>query len=296
MKKRTAFLLFVACIMFIVSSQAPAQTGKYGVGTNAVFKGPVGLQLYSLREIFKTDLDAGLKQTTDFGFQYVELTQVVTKNKSCDEIVAKLAQHKLKAIAAGWSFADFEKDPEKVIREAKAFGVEYAGCYSIPHKRGGFTEAECRKAIEVFNRAGRLLAKEGIKLFYHNHGYEFFPYKNGTMFDLLVQETDPKAVFFELDVMWVIFPGHDPVALVKKYPGRFPLFHLKDLKKGVEGNLSGGTDVKNDVALGTGQADYHTLLKAAQENGTKYYFIEDESPDVLKQIPVSLKFLESVTW
>lgn len=296
MKKLTILLLFVVCLLCVVSGQVRAESGKFGVGTNSVFKGPVGLQLYSLREIFKQDLDAGMKQTTDFGFRYVELTQVVTRNKTNEEIVAKLAQYKLKAIAAGWNFSDFEKNPEKIVREAKALGVEYAGCYSIPHKRGQFTYADCRKAIEVFNRAGHFLAQEGIKLFYHNHGYEFVPYKNGTLYDLLVQETDPSAVCFELDVMWVIFPGQDPVALVKKYPGRFPLFHLKDLRKGVQGDLSGATDVKNDVPLGTGQANYHTLLKAAQENGTKYYFIEDESPDVLKQIPVSLKFLESVTW
>ena len=109
-----------------------------------------------------------------------------------------------------------------------------------------------------------------------------------------MQKTDPDLVKYEMDVMWTVFPGQDPVKLLKKYPNRWVLMHLKDLAKGVEGNLSGGTDVKNDVVLGTGQTDYPALLKAAQEVGIKHYFIEDESPDILTQVPQSLKFLAEV--
>jgi sugar phosphate isomerase/epimerase len=99
-----------------------------------------------------------------------------------------------------------------------------------------------------------------------------------------------------MDVLWTIFPGQDAAQLLRKYPNRWSLFHLKDLKKGVEGNHSGGTSVENDVALGSGQANYAEILKAAQEVGVKYYFIEDESPRVVDQIPQSLKFLGSVKW
>ncbi len=81
---------------------------------------------------------------------------------------------------------------------------------------------------------------------------------------------------------------------MKQYPDRWILLHLKDLKKGVVGNLSGGTPKENDVALGSGQADYPAILKTAQEIGVKHYFIEDESPVVLQQIPVSLKYLSTV--
>jgi len=95
--------------------------------------------------------------------------------------------------------------------------------------------------------------------------------------------------------MWVVFPGQDPVKLMEKYGKRWALMHVKDLKKGVAtGSLAGGTDTKNDVVIGTGQTDWAALLRAAKKAGLKYYFIEDESPTALEQIPQSLKYLESL--
>jgi sugar phosphate isomerase/epimerase len=99
-----------------------------------------------------------------------------------------------------------------------------------------------------------------------------------------------------MDVLWTQFPGQDPAALLEKYGSRWELMHLKDLKKGVPGDMSGKTDKTNDVALGSGQLDFPAVLKAAKKAGVKWYFIEDESPTVMDQIPVSLKFLESVSW
>jgi sugar phosphate isomerase/epimerase len=109
-----------------------------------------------------------------------------------------------------------------------------------------------------------------------------------------MEKTDPDLVKYQMDVVWAIFPGQDPVKLLRQYPDRWISLHLKDLAKGVEGNLSGGTDVRHNVPLGAGQADYPAILKAAQEIGIKHYFIEDESPDVLTQIPQSLEFLSTV--
>ncbi len=123
------------------------------------------------------------------------------------------------------------------------------------------------------------------------------PFKAGTLFDLLMTETNPKYVSFEMDILWVIFPGQDPVKLFEKYGKRWELVHLKDLKKGVQtGALTGHTDVTNDVALGSGQMDYPAILKAAQKAGVKYYFIEDESPSSREQLPQSLQFLKQVKW
>jgi sugar phosphate isomerase/epimerase len=99
-----------------------------------------------------------------------------------------------------------------------------------------------------------------------------------------------------MDLLWTVHPGQSPVALLEKYGSRWELMHLKDLRKGVKGDLSGGTDTRNDVALGTGQVDFPAVLKAAQKAGVKHYFIEDESPTVLEQIPQSLKFLSQVKW
>jgi sugar phosphate isomerase/epimerase len=202
-----------------------------------------------------------------------------------------LAAHHLKAVAGHFSYERLRDDPEGVATEAKALGLEYAGTAWIPHQ-APFNETVAREAIKVFNRAGEVLARDGIKFYYHNHGYEFHPHGDGTLFDLIVKETKPEWVSFQMDVMWAVFPGQDPVKLMEKYGNRWSSMHLKDLKNGVAtGSLAGGTDTRNGVVLGTGQTDWPALLRAAHQAGVKYYFIEDESPDVLEQIPQSIKYL-----
>lgn len=125
----------------------------------------------------------------------------------------------------------------------------------------------------------------------------FVPHGQGTLFDLLAAETDPRYVSFEMDVMWTVLPGQDPVRLLEKYPQRWVAMHLKDLKKGVPtGDLSATTDKNNDVALGAGQVSWPALLRTAQKIGVKYYFVEDESPAFAEQIPQSLRFLQSLSW
>jgi sugar phosphate isomerase/epimerase len=149
----------------------------------------------------------------------------------------------------------------------------------------------------VFNKAGEVLAKHGISFFYHDHGFEFQPHGQGTLLDLMMAETNPKRVAYQMDVLWIVVPGQDPVKLLEKYKGRWVLMHLKDLKKGVPtGALTGKTDVSNDVALGTGQMNWPVILQAAKKAGIKHYFIEDESPTSVEQIPQSLKFLPTVKW
>jgi sugar phosphate isomerase/epimerase len=100
-----------------------------------------------------------------------------------------------------------------------------------------------------------------------------------------------------MDVFWTVHPGQDPVGLLEKYPKRWELLHLKDMKKGTPtGVHTGGADVRNDVALGTGQIDIAAVVRVATRLGIRHYFIEDESPEVIQQIPVSLRFLESLKW
>lgn len=288
-------LLSLAVVLVMSASVAFAQDdARFKVGTNDVFKGPVGLQLYSLRDTFAQDVEKGFKTAESFGFGYVELAGCY--GMDADKMVAKLKEYNLTPIAGHWDYNLFKTDPESVAKEAKALGLKFAGVAWIPHD-GDFDEADVNAAAEVFNNAGKVLAEYGLGFYYHNHGYEFLPAGEGkTMFDFLVERTDPKYVSFQMDVLWTIFPGQDAAELLRKYPDRWSLFHLKDLKKGVEGNHSGGTSVENDVVLGTGQVQFTEVLKAAQEVGVQYYFIEDESPRVVDQIPQSLKFLESVKW
>jgi sugar phosphate isomerase/epimerase len=262
------------------------------IGTDKNYKGPVGLQLYSLRDMMKAQGPAAtLDKTRSFGFKYVEVADL--GGLSPADFKAQLERRGLIPIGRHYPYEQLRDDLEAVIRDAKALGLPYAGCAWIPHK-DPFDEKQCREAAAVFNRAGAALAKEGIKFYYHNHGYEFVPHGQGTLFDLLVAETDPKTVFFQMDVLWTLFPGQDPAKLLEKYPDRWTLVHLKDLKKGVPlGNMTGGTDLTNDVAIGTGQVNWPAFFRAAQKIGIKYYFIEDESPTVVEQIPQSLRFLRS---
>ena len=287
--KRITTLLTVTLLALI---SVPAADGPKAAGTGDSFKGPLGLQLYSLRDEFKKDVPGTLTKVHDFGFHIVELAG--TYGKTPEEFTAMLKKNHLQAVAGHFSFERFRDDPEGVAKEAKALGLEYAGTAWVPHQ-GQVTEDWAKETAKVFNRAGEELSKHGIKFYYHNHGYEFVPHLTGTLFDVLMKETDPKLVWFEMDVMWAVFPGQDPTKLMEKYGNRWALMHLKELKKGVPtGSLSGGTDTKNGVVIGTGQTDWASLLRASKQAGVKYYFIEDESPTVLEQIPQSLKYLESL--
>jgi sugar phosphate isomerase/epimerase len=289
MKNIILAMVSLACASGLVSTGTAA-----AVGTGASFKGPVGLQLYSLRDDFKKDVPGTLDLAKNFGPKIAELAG--TYGMTPEQFKKELDKRGLKGIGAHFGFELWEKDPEAVAKDAKALGLKYAGCAWIPHE-GKFTEADAHKAAAVFNKAGEALAKYGIKFYYHNHGYEFEPYNDGTLMDILVNETKPALVAFQMDVLWTFFPGQDPAKLLKRYSSRWELMHLKDLKKGVAtGSLSGGTDVENDVVLGTGQIDLAATLKAAAEVGVKYYFIEDESSRSKEQIPQSLKFLEKVKW
>jgi sugar phosphate isomerase/epimerase len=263
------------------------------VSLSGSFKGPLGLQLYSLRDSFNQDVPATLDKVKAFGFVDVELAG--TYKQTPEQFHELLAAKGLKAIAGHFPYDRFKNDPEGVAQEAKTLGMSYAGCPWIPHS-GVFSEQDCRAAAAVFNHAGAVLSSHGIRFYYHTHGYEFQPFAGGTLFDLLMRETNPKYVSYEMDVMWVVFPGQDPAKLLYKYGPRWKLMHMKDPKKGIESNLSGGTDPNNDVVLGTGQTDWPAVLQAAKKVGVKWYFIEDESKAVLDQMPQHLEYLKHVSW
>lgn len=255
-------------------------------------KNAAGLQLYSLRSQFMLrGVPWTLDRVKEFGIREVELAG--TYNLTPEQFKAELEQRGLKAVSSHFPYGRYKNDLDNVVKEAKTLGIKFAGCAWIDHE-GSFDEAECRDAIAVFNKAGAALAQEGITMFYHAHGYEFEPHGEGTLFDLFMTETKPELVSVQMDVLWIVFPGQDPVKMLEKYSGRWKLMHLKDLKKGVQtGSLSGQTDVANDVTLGTGQMDWQAILAGARKQGIQHYFIEDESPTSMEQIPSSLEFLRA---
>ena len=282
--------LCATAALCLLSAGLPASAAS--VGTGRSFKGPVGLQLYSLREQFQKDVPGTLDEVKNCGVRYAELAG--TYGLSADKFKQELAARGIEPVSAHFAYERYRDDAEGVAKEAEQLGLKYAGCAWISHT-GDFDEKTCREAIAVFNKAGETLAKHGIKFFYHVHGYEFQPFGQGTLLDLLITETKPKDVSYEMDIFWIVFPGQDPVKLLNKYGKRWELAHLKDMRKGtVTGSLSGGTDVKNDAALGKGLMDLPAILRAAKKAGVKWYFIEDESPWSEQQIPESLRYLEQV--
>jgi sugar phosphate isomerase/epimerase len=280
MKFKTLFSRFIALSIAL------------SVSFNMLFAQEIGLQLYSLRNEFKKDVPGTLALIKQWKIKQIEGGG--TYGLPVDEYNNLLKQNNLEMVSYGAGFEELASNTQAVIDNAKYFGAKYIMCAWVPHKEGDFTMEEMKKAIDVFTAAGKLISANGMKFCYHPHGYEFRPYQNGTMFDYMVQNTDPRYVNFEMDVFWVKHPGQDPVALLNKYPKRFLMLHLKDRKPGTVGNQEGRAPDETNVVLGKGDVGIADVMKAAKKIGIKYYFIEDESPQPVEQIPQSLEFLHSL--
>jgi sugar phosphate isomerase/epimerase len=252
----------------------------------------IGVQLYSFRDQFKTDVPGTMKKVQAMGLQTVETAGFY--GMSVPEFKKMLEMHGLKAAGTG---ADFEalEDTQKLkttAAEAKMLGATFVTCFWIPHQEGDFTLAEAQRAVTAFNTAGAYLKSQGLHLLYHPHGYEFRKAPNGGyLLDYLIQQTNPKFVNFEMDIYWIKCPGQDPVEWLKKYPKRWKTLHVKDQKKGTPGDMNGRTDVEWNVTVGTGTQDMPLVMRQAKKNKIKYYFIEDESSRSLEQVPQSAQFL-----
>lgn len=264
----------------------------YAQNRDLLFPEMPGLVSYTYRKDFEKDVPSTLDKIKAIGITDMEFSNLF--GKTAVELRKLLDDRGIKCSSFGVSYGDLVNKTAEVAQKAKILGADYVRVASIPHK-GAFTLEEAQKAVDDFNKAGKMLKNDyGLTFVYHNHGFEFQPYKGGTLYDFLVKKTDPKFVSLELDILWAFFPGHDPVQLLKKYGKRYKLMHLKDLRKGVSGNLSGGTPSENDVVLGTGQIDILSIIKAAKKAGVRHYYIEDESSNVDVQVPESITYLHSL--
>lgn len=261
----------------------------FTVSVNAQFK--VGVQLFTFRNQMPGNVAAILDSIKKMGIDEVEGGELY--NLQVDEYNGLLEKSGLMMIGVHTDFNELDSNIEKAYNRAKNLNAKYITCYWIPHTGNEFGIKEVKKAVAVFSQAGKYFKERGISLCYHPHGYEFRLYKNGTLFDFLANNTDRRYVNFELDVFWAKHGGADPAKLLKKYPGRFPLLHLKDRQKGTPGNPNGQADVETNVVLGQGDVDINAVLKAAKKAGVKHYFIEDESSRCMQQVPESVKYLQS---
>lgn len=261
------------------------------------FRGPLGVQLWSFREAFKTDVPGTLARVRALGFPEVELAG--TYGMSAAEFKQALDRAGLRATAMHVGYERFRDSLAAVLADAKALGVRYVGTAWIPHPDGPITVALAKQAAADFNRWGKAARAEGFQFFYHAHGYEFKPGAGGALpFDVLMRETDPNDVKYEMDAFWAALPGNDPAALLRKYPGRWKLMHLKDMKKGVPTGVHTGSanPDSSEVPVGTGQIDFRAVLRTAGEVGIEGFYVEDETANPFATIPETTRWLQTVRY
>ena len=253
--------------------------------------GPVGLQLWSLREYLPKDLRGTLAKVRAMGFREVEGAGLW--NHSATELRAALDAAGLRCQSAHMSFERLRDDAPGAFTEAKALGAGWVVCPWIPHEKE-FTREVALKSADAFNTFAAAAEKAGLRFAYHCHGYEMLASPEGTRFDTLAQNTDPRRVSFQIDVFHALYAGADPASLIRRYAARVTSLHLKDLKKGVAIRKGAGTGTPDiDVALGTGQVDWPAVLREAKSAGTALYYLEDESADPWNHIAQSVRYLRT---
>ena len=274
-------------LLFLFLTQAIFAQHRF----SKVLKDTPGVVSFTFRNDFSKDVAGTLDYIKEMGIRNIEFSNLF--GKTAAEMRALLDARGLVCTSYGVYYDALTNKTESVIRDAKTLGAEFVRVGMIPHK-GEFTVQQAEAAVKDFNRVGQQLKENGIEFSYHNHGYDFTPYQNGTLYDYLIQNTNPTYVSFELDILWVHQFGQDPLVYLQKYPNRFKLMHVKDLKKGIPVGLDVKTSPENDVPLGTGQIAVNAILKQARKSSIKYYYLEDENSNAKAQVPLSLAYLKNL--
>jgi len=257
----------------------------------------VGLELYSVRNQLDRDVAGTLAMVRRMGFAEVEVAML--HGLSAEQFAARLKSVELKATSMAAAYEDLQEKLDLVKERAEAFSAKWVVLAWIPHN-GEFTAELAKRVAGEMNEWGESLRKNGMRLAYHPHGYEFrradgyefLPAEGRSPFAVLLNETNPKTVFFEVDTFWAEVAGQNSAQLITRLGGRVRLLHLKDLRKGAKtGIFTGAAADEDSVALGDGMIDWRAVLAAARKAGVEKYFIEDESPAVEKQVPRSLEYL-----
>lgn len=256
-------------------------------------KKEIGLQLYTLRDEFPKDVKTTLEKVAAAGFTTVETYGFSIKDQfwglSPIELKKLLDANKLKAVSGHYNLGSFLYDGNTseliaAIEAAKILGSEFL---TIP-----WIDEPFRKNINDYkiiakrlNQAAKMCANAGLKLAYHNHDFEFQKHEGLTGYEILLKETDKDLVCFELDLYWVIRSGNDPVKLFKENPGRFKLWHVKDMDK---------SNPALNTEIGSGSIDFKTIFKEAKQSGMQHFFVEQEHnyvPNAFGSIKTSSNFI-----
>jgi len=258
----------------------------------------IGLQLYSIIPLLKQDFEGTLQTLSKIGYKEVEFagpyyfTPGEDGNNSgfygnnAGQMKAILDQFSLSAPSAHVGLSTLQNNLEETVEAAHTLGIQYLVCPFLTADQRQSLD-DYKKLADQFNTIGESCKKAGIQFAYHNHCFEFGEKDGHIPYDLLLNNTDPELVAMELDLFWIIIAGFDPVAYFKKYPGRFPAVHVKDMKKEMvledpantfENEAAAKKAFGNLEDVGKGVINFKRILSHHKQAGIKHYFIERDHP------------------
>lgn len=246
-----------------------AATGLLGCGRGSEAGrppfGPVGVQLYTVRSLLEEDFADTIERIAEIGYDHLEFAGYY--DRTPDEVGALLDRLNLNTPSAHSGLDVLREDLDREIERARALDQAFVVCpYLSDRDRGGLDAY--RALADEFNRIGARCREAGLRFAYHNHDFEFESRDGRILYDVLLERTDPEVVEMELDVYWIVHAGHDPIAYFERYPGRFPLLHVKDR-----------TESGAMASVGEGAIDWPTLFSYADQAGTEYFLVEHDDPD-----------------
>ncbi len=279
---------------FIATSIAAAVAGTRPAWSAETFHiDRVGLQLYTVRDLMKKDFDGTIAKVAQIGYKEVEFAGYY--DRSPQAVRAILEKDGLTSPST-----HVEKKWSEALDAAHTIGHTFVVCPWIDAKQRK-TPDGWKRAAELFNHAGEAAQKAGIQFAYHNHAFEFEPSEalGGKLpYDFLLAETDPNLVKMEMDLCWITVGGQDPVKYFDRYPGRFPLVHVKDwTTKGPGGNDYGGATGASKkpghmTDVGQGEIDFKRIFAQSGKAGIQHYFVENDEPkSAFEDIKISYDYL-----
>lgn len=255
--------LMAAGSLFLPGLARSASAALAGSGPDARVKN-IGIQLYTVRKEMTADAIGTLKQLAKVGFKELESARSEKGNYYGlkPKEIRKITEDLGMKLRSGHIHVD--NDWKKSLEEATETGQEYIISAVLPSQ--GQTVEHYQASADAFNKLGEECKKAGLHFGYHNHDSEFETVNGQVLYDVLLQHTDPAFVTMEMDLGWVVAAGHDPFGYFNKFPGRFPLWHLKDMSK----------TEKKSVEFGKGSVDIKGLLQHAKQAGMRHFFLEQE--------------------
>lgn len=245
----------------------------------------IGLQLYTVRDLMEKDMPGTLAKVAAAGYKEVEFAGYFGRTPA--QIRDLLQQNGLTSPSSHLAIDIFEKTPG-VLADAKAIGNEWATLPWIGEELRGKTADDWKRLADRFNTFATQARSAGLRFAYHNHNFELAQVGGTRPLDILLSNTDPSLVDFEMDLYWVVFGGGDPLDFFNRYPGRFPMVHVKD---------SGGPPDNRMVDVGSGVIDFKTIFANGGKAGIKHYFVEHDQPaDPIATITNSARYLSNLTF